>query len=159
MQKRTYDLSIVFYENLLYLCIGKINNNRYEAKTRYTSLSDNRGYYIFHSLTIEIVAVLLASMVSFQVYNKIGIRMSLLPFVMVAGYVVLKLLYHVCVWATGCIIELLSHKKVALVNEPISIGTTTSSSNMEDIQKKRMELFHYEYQRTALSAAKRKGRR
>ena len=36
---------IVFYENLLYLCIGKINNNRYEAKTRYTSLSDNRGYY------------------------------------------------------------------------------------------------------------------
>ena len=72
--------------------------------------------HIFHSLTIEIVAVLLASMVSFQVYNKIGIRMSLLPFVMVAGYVVLKLLYHVCVWATGCIIELLSHKKVALVN-------------------------------------------
>ena len=38
-------MSIVFYENLLYLCIGKINNNRYEAKTRYTSLSDNRGYY------------------------------------------------------------------------------------------------------------------
>ena len=103
--------------------------------------------HIFHSLTIEIVAVLLASMVSFQVYNKIGIRMSLLPFVMVAGYVVLKLLYHFCVWATGCIIELLSHKKVSLVNEPISIGTTTSSSNMEDIQKKRMELFHYEYQR------------
>lgn len=42
------------------------------------------------------MAVLLASMVAFQICDKFGIRMSLLPFVMVAGYIILKLLYHLC---------------------------------------------------------------
>ena len=43
--------------------------------------------YILHSLAIEVIAVLLASMIAFQVCKIFGIRMSLLPFVMATGYV------------------------------------------------------------------------
>jgi len=102
--------------------------------------------HILHSLTIEVMAVLLASMVAFQICDKFGIRMSLLPFVMVAGYVVLKLLYHVCMLVTGYIIEILSNPKLAFANIQESSDTSESSSSIDDIQKRRMELFHYEYQ-------------
>ena len=44
--------------------------------------------YILHSLIIEVTMVLLASMVAFQVCNMLGIRMSLIPLVMVIGYVI-----------------------------------------------------------------------
>lgn len=102
--------------------------------------------HILHSLTIEVMAVLLASMVSFQICDKYSIRMSLLLFVMVAGYMVLKLLYHLCILVSGYIIEILSSPKLVLVESPTSTDTSESSSNMDDIQKRRMELFHYEYQ-------------
>ena len=49
---------------------------------------------ILHSMIIEVTMVLLASMVAFQVCNMLGIRMSLIPLVMVIGYVIQKLLYH-----------------------------------------------------------------
>lgn len=75
--------------------------------------------YILHSLTIEVIAVLLASMIAFQICNMLSIRMSLLPFVMAVGYVILKLLYHLCISIARYIVE---------------------------VQKRRMELFHYEYQ-------------
>lgn len=107
--------------------------------------------HILHSLTIEVMAVLLASMVAFQICDKFGIRMSLLPFVMVAGYIILKLLYHLCIIVARYIIEAIppsfwvsvkkrdSKKTLALASFPIS--------NSEEVQKKQMELFHYEYQR------------
>lgn len=38
---------------------------------------------ILHSLIIEVTMVLLASMIAFQVCNMLGIRMSLIPLVMV----------------------------------------------------------------------------
>ena len=50
--------------------------------------------YILHSLAIEVIAVLLASMIAFQVCKIFGIRMSLLPFVMATGYVILKLIVY-----------------------------------------------------------------
>lgn len=46
--------------------------------------------YILHSWVIEVIAVLLASMIAFQVCNIFGIRMNLLPFIMATGYVILK---------------------------------------------------------------------
>ena len=107
--------------------------------------------HILHSLTIEVMAVLLASMIAFQVCNMLGIRMSLLPFVMATGYIILKLLYHLCIIVARYIIEAIpqsfwvsvkkrgNKKPLALVPFPIS--------NCEEVQKKRMELFHYEYQR------------
>ena len=52
---------------------------------------------ILHSLIIEVTMVLLASMIAFQVCNMLGIRMSLIPLVMVIGYVIQKLLHHLCI--------------------------------------------------------------
>ena len=104
--------------------------------------------YILHSWAIEIIAVVLASMIAFQVCNIFGIRMSLLPFIMATGYVILKLMYHLCIIVARYIIEAIppsfwvsvkkrgSKKTLALASFPIS--------NSEEVQKKRMELFHYE---------------
>ena len=61
--------------------------------------------YILHSWAIEIIAVVLASMIAFQVCNIFGIRMSLLPFIMATGYVILKLMYHLCIIVARYIIE------------------------------------------------------
>ena len=107
--------------------------------------------HIIHSLTIEVVAVLLASMIAFQVCNMLGIRISLLPFVMAACYAVLKLLYHSCVWIAGYIADAIPLQKLTLTSESIHINSPDIASEVaipiEDIQKKRMELFHYEFQR------------
>ena len=95
--------------------------------------------------------VLLASMVAFQVCNMLGIRMSLIPLVMVIGYVIQKLLYHLCCISARYIVDaippslLISIKKcVSKKIQPLAYSPT---SNCKEVQKKRMELFHYEYQR------------
>lgn len=105
--------------------------------------------YILHSLAIEVIAVLLASMIAFQVCKIFGIRMSLLPFVMATGYVILKLIYHLCIIVVRYIIEVIPPSFLVLVR--VSKKTLPLAyfpiSNCEEVQKKRMELFHYEYQR------------
>ncbi len=106
--------------------------------------------YIFYSLTIEVIAVLLTSMIAFQVCNIFEVQMSLLPFVMGVGYVILKLLYHLCVILARHIVNaippslLVSFKKSVTKKTPSLAASPIS--NDEEIQKKRMELFHYEYQ-------------
>ena len=95
--------------------------------------------------------VLLASMVAFQVCNMLGIRMSLIPLVMVIGYVIQKLLYHLCIISARYIVDaippsfLISVKKC--VSKKAQSLAYSPTSNCEEVQKKRMELFHYEYQR------------
>ena len=107
--------------------------------------------YILQSLIIEVTAVLLASMIAFQVCNMFGIRISLLPFVMGVGYIILKLLYHLCISIARHIVDaippslLSSVKKTA--EEKTLLLTSSPTSNCEEVQKKRMELFHYECQR------------
>ena len=107
--------------------------------------------YILHSLAIEVIAVLLASMIAFQVCKIFGIRMSLLPFVMAAGDVILKLIYHLCIIVVRYIIEVIPPSFFVLVKKRVSKKTLPLAyfpiSNCEEVQKKRMELFHYEYQR------------
>ena len=105
--------------------------------------------YILHSLTIEVIAVLLASMIAFQICNMLCIRMSLLPFVMAVGYVILKLLYHLCISVARYIIEApLSHLTLAneVTDKETSTVTSLHTQDCVDVQKRRMELFHYEYQ-------------
>lgn len=111
---------------------------------------------IIHSLIIEVTMVLLASMVAFQVCNMLGIRMSLIPLVMVIGHVILKLLYHLCIISARYIVDiippslLISVKRcVSKKAQPLAYSPTSNceASNCEEVQKKRMELFHYEYQR------------
>lgn len=107
--------------------------------------------YILHSLIIEVTAVLVASMIAFQVCNTLGIRMSLLPFVMGVGYIILKLLYHLCVTIAGYIVDAIPPSLLTSVKKSADEKTlplaSSQASNYEEVQKKRMELFHYEYQR------------
>lgn len=105
--------------------------------------------YILHSLTIEVIAVLLASMIAFQICNMLSIRMSLLPFVMAVGYVILKLLYHLCISIARYIIETpLSHLALAdeVTDKKTSAVASLHTQDCVEVQKRRMELFHYEYQ-------------
>ncbi len=107
--------------------------------------------YILHSLIIEVTAVLLASMIAFQVCNMFDIRMSLLPFVMGIGYIIIKLLYHLCISIARHIVDAIPPSLLTSVKKSAKEKTlplaSSPTSNCEEVQKKRMELFHYEYQR------------
>ena len=108
--------------------------------------------HIFQSWAIEVITVLLASTISFPVSDALGVRLSILPFVMVASYVALKLIYHLCIFLSAHIISLVSlfcHKPVQSdrqTKDDCALATPISMAGNDDIQMKRMELFHYEYQ-------------
>ena len=108
--------------------------------------------HIFQSWAIEIVTVLLASTISFPVSDALGMQPSILPFVMVACYVALKLIYHLCLSLSAHIIALASlfrHKPTQSdrqTKDDCALATAISMVGNDDIQMKRMELFHYEYQ-------------
>lgn len=108
--------------------------------------------HIFQSWAIEVVTVLLASTISFPVSDTLEVQLSILPFVMVACYVALKLIYHLCLSLSAHIISLASlfhHKPMQSdrqTKDDCTLATAISSVGNGDIQMKRMELFHYEYQ-------------
>ena len=108
--------------------------------------------HIFQSWAIEVVTVLLASTISFPVSDALEVQLSILPFVMVACYVVLKLIYHLCLSLSAHIISFTSlfrHKPTQFdrqTKDDCTLATATSTVDNDDIQMKRMELFHYEYQ-------------
>ena len=107
--------------------------------------------HIFQSWAIEVITVLLASTISFPVSDALGVRLSILPFVMVACYVALKLIYHLCLSLSAHIISLTSlfcHKPAQSDRQTKADCTLVTAMSAVDnnIQMKRMELFHYEYQ-------------
>ena len=108
--------------------------------------------HTFQSLTIEVLTVLLASTISFPASDALGMQPSILPFVMVACYVALKLIYHLCLSLSAHIISLASlfrHEHIKSdrqTKDNCAIATAISTVDNNDIQMKRMELFHYEYQ-------------
>ena len=108
--------------------------------------------HTFQSLTIEVLTVLLASTISFPVSDALGMQPSILPFVMVACYVALKLIYHLCLSLSVHIISLASlfrHKPTQSdrqTKDDCTFATAISTVGDDDIKMKRMELFHYEYQ-------------
>ena len=108
--------------------------------------------HTFQSLTIEVLTVLLASTISFPVSDALGMQPSILPFVMVACYVALKLIFHLCLSLSAHIISLASlfrHKPTQSdrqTKDDCTLATAISTVGNDDIQMKRMELFHYEYQ-------------
>ena len=108
--------------------------------------------HIFQSWAIEVVTVLLASTISFPVSDALGMQLSILPFVMVACYVALKLIYHLCLSLSARIISLTSlfrHKPTQSdrqTKDDCTLATAISTVDNDDIQMKRIELFHYEYQ-------------
>ena len=107
--------------------------------------------HTFQALAIEVVTVLLASIISFPLSDVIGVQLSFLPFVMVACYVALKLIYHLCLSLSAHIISLTSlfcHKPTKSnrqTKDDSTLATAISMVGNDDIQMKRIELFHYEY--------------
>ena len=108
--------------------------------------------HIFQSWAIEVVTVLLASTISFPVSDALDMQLSILPFIMVACYVALKLIYHLCLSLSAHIISLASlfcHKPTKSdrqTKEDCALATAMPTVDSNGIQMKRMELFHYEYQ-------------
>ena len=108
--------------------------------------------HIFQSWVIEVITVLLASTISFPISDALGVRLSILPFVMVACYVALKLIYHLYLSLSAHIISLASlvrHKPTQSdrqSKDDCAFTTAISMVGNDNIQMKRMELFHYEYQ-------------
>jgi hypothetical protein len=107
--------------------------------------------HIFQSWAIEVVTVLLASTISFPVSDALDMQLSILPFIMVACYVALKLIYHLCLSLSARIISLASlfcHKPTKSNRQTKGDSTLATAISMvgnDDIQMKRIELFHYEY--------------
>ncbi len=107
--------------------------------------------HIFQSWAIEVATVLLASTISFPVSDALSVQLSILPFIMVACYVALKLIYHLCLSLSARIISLASlfcHKPTKSNRQTKGDSTLATAISMvgnDDIQMKRIELFHYEY--------------
>ena len=100
--------------------------------------------HIFQSWTIEVVTVLLASTISFPVSDALGMQLSILPFIMVACYVALKLIYHLCLSLSAHIISLASlffHKPTKSnrqTKDDSTLATAISMVGNDDIQMKRI---------------------
>ncbi len=118
--------------------------------------------YTLQKLTIELVSVLLASLVAFRVCDMLSIQLAYLPLVLVGCYIVLKILYSFSIIMVGYVMKLIpiiiykrEHTPVLTTNIGAALEYGTSEKN-NDILKKRMELFHYEYQSEQQEYAKRK---
>lgn len=116
----------------------------------------NKQYRLL-PLIMELVSVLIASFVVFQVCKYLSVQMGYFPFVLVICYIALKVIYHICIMVVGYVMK---HIPIIYRRNPVrvltsSIGTVPSEMN-NDVFKKRMELFHYEYQREQQEHAKRK---
>ena len=96
---------------------------------------------LFWSLIVQAITILLASMFAFQACNLFGAKLILLPVFIVSIYIPLKLILHyfICMFK-----ELESTPFVDEVNENTSHVTQEESDLV--LLRKRMELFHYEYQ-------------
>ena len=121
----------------------------------------SKKQYTLQKLTIELVSVLLASLVAFRICEMLSIKLAYLPLVLVCCYIVLKLLYNLSIIMVGYVMRLIpiiykrEHTPVLTTN----MGAVTeygSSENNNEVLKKRMELFHYEYQNEQQECAKRK---
>lgn len=98
------------------------------------------------------LTVLLASIISFPLSDAIGVQLSFRPFVIVACYVAIKFIYHICIFLSAHIIAIVSllWQNSILSNKPTkekyAFANTSTVTDNNDILMKRMELFHYEYQ-------------
>lgn len=108
--------------------------------------------YIFQSLPIEMVIVLLASIISFPAIDLIGTQPSAYPIVLMVSYGTLKLFYYFCIYTAQNIVRyaFIRNQKTEFASQPTQAIDTPKmeliATNNNDILKKRMELFHHEYQ-------------
>ena len=118
----------------------------------------SKKQYKLQTLVIELVSVLLASCVAFQVCNSLSVQLGYFPFVLVGCYIALKLIYHICIQMVGYALKLI-HIIYRRESSPIlasSVGPVAEYELSDNAIRKRMELFHYEYQNEQREYAKRK---
>lgn len=111
----------------------------------------SKKQYKLQTLVIELASVLIASCVAFQVCNFLSMQLGYFPFVLVGCYIALKLIYHMCIMMVGYVMKFIPiiYRKEAAPVLTSSIGAVTeydSSVKSNDTFRKRMELFHFEYQ-------------
>lgn len=121
----------------------------------------SKKQYKLQTLVIELASVLIASCVAFQVCNSLSMQLGYFPFVLVGCYIALKLIYHICIMMVGYAMKLIPiiYRREAAPVLTSSIGAVTeynSSEKSNDAFRKRMELFHYEYQSEQQEYARRK---
>lgn len=108
--------------------------------------------HTFHSGTIEVVIVLLASIISFPLSDIIGVKLSTLPIVIVTCYVALKTMYYLCISLSTHVINLISNLYQSATmtkqqhKDECTLEGVSSATGDNEILKKRIELFHYEFQ-------------
>lgn len=108
--------------------------------------------HIFQSLAIEVTMVLMASIISFPIGNVLEVQLATLPFVMGACYVILKLIYLICISLSAHLIDIISllypkpTQSSQQTKDDCAFANISSSIDNNDILTKRMELFHCEYQ-------------
>ena len=108
----------------------------------------SKKQYKLQTLVIELVSVLIASCVAFQVCNSLSVQLGYFPFVLVGCYIALKLIYHICIMMVGYAMKLI-HIIYRRESSPIlasSVGPVAEYAPSDNAIRKRMELFHYEYQ-------------
>ena len=99
---------------------------------------------IVNTIIIEAAIVLLASIVSFWMCKTIHISIELMPFVLMVAYVLMKISYLVSTPWIGRV----WHKRKNATDEKMQ--------EYGSVLKRRMELFHYEYQIEEQSYLQRK---
>lgn len=67
----------------------------------------SKKQYKLQTLVIELVSVLIASFVAFQVCNSLSVQLGYFPFVLVGCYIALKLIYHMCIMMVGYVMKLI----------------------------------------------------
>ena len=102
----------------------------------------NQKRNLLWSLTVQAITILLASMFAFQACNLFGAKLILLPVFIVSIYIPLKLIFHYFIYMFK---ELESTPFTDGVNGDTSQDVTLKENDLI-LLKKRMELFHYEYQ-------------
>lgn len=94
---------------------------------------------LIHSIILETALVLCASAISIWFCDFIGIGLHFMPFVLMAVYALLKLLYHAV--TSG---KRISQKQNTEANH--LVNSVHEEQKQCDVLKKRMELFHHEFQ-------------
>lgn len=126
----------------VYFCISLFTKKQCTFANKNEKLIDMaRNKNILLTLTTESFMVLMASMVAFRLHESVVMPMEVSVFILVAIYACLKTLSILC---------LPTIKREASEQEcvPLKVMGTEDKHNIEDvnIQKRRMELFHQEYQ-------------
>ena len=126
----------------VYFCISFFTKKQCTFANKNEKLIDMaRNKNILLTLTTESFMVLMASMVAFRLHESVVMPMEVSVFILVAIYACLKTLSILC---------LPTIKREASEQEcvPLKVMGTEDKHNIEDvnIQKRRMELFHQEYQ-------------